>query len=210
MEQVSNSTVEKTSSVSPITLDKPLYKSDYQKEGTITAQVRQVVTSTSSYPTKQISSNLQGSLFGITDFGFEKKDFTNSESRIAWIDVPVNATDELIKAKLDQANTNGARLYRILSNHPILTNHQQYSIQSGQRDMDYYANRQVVRYPENHPQAGQIVLDNNGKVQYRAIFFWESHMDDQDNRTVDPNDMFMSKEIAVELQGAAFMASQRL
>lgn len=209
MEQVSNSTVDKTSSVSPITLDK-IYKSDYQKEGTLTAQLRQKVVNTASYPTKQVSSNLQANLFATDDFGFEKKDFTNEEVRVAWIDVPENATEDLVKAKLAQANANGAKLYRMLSNHPILTNHQQYAIQSGQRNMDYYADRQVVRYSEGHPQAGQIVLDSNGKVQYRAVFFWETDMDDQDNRTADPSDVYVSKEIAVELQGASFMAGQKL
>src|SRR5690606_5703625 len=103
MEPVTNS-IEKTSKVSPITLDKSLYTSEYQKAGTLSAQLRQVVTSTALYPTKQVTSNLQANLFGTQDFGFEKKEFTNAEERVAWIDVPANATDDLVKAKLVQAN----------------------------------------------------------------------------------------------------------
>lgn len=196
-------------SKSPISLDKELYKSEFQKEGTLTAQFRQVVVTDSLYPTKQVASDLQSNLFSVDDFGFEKKAFQNNEARIAWIDVPEGTTEEQIKQKLEKANANGATLYRILSNSPILTNHQKFSVQSGQRTLDYYANQQVVRYPEKHPQAGQLAL-TNGKPQYRRIFFWDSPMDDQDARTADPTDFYASPEILMEMQGATSFVGQSI
>lgn len=196
-------------SKSAITLDK-IYKSDYQKPGTLTAQLRQVMTTKSYYPSKQVTSDLGANLFEAGDFGFEEKDFTSVENRIAWIDVPETYTEEQVKSKLLEANQKGACLYKILSNKPIVTNHQQYSISVGNKTMDDFANTQVVRYSEGSDKAGQIILDENNKPQYRKIFLWNTPMHDQDIRNSDPNDVYMSAEIKAELEGASVMQGQTI
>ena len=207
MEQVTGKRVE--ISKGAISLDK-IYKADYQKEGTLSAQIRQEIVTKSFYPSKQTTSNLQANIFGNEDFGFAEQEFESKETRVSWIEVPTNATEELVKSKLEAAYKNGATLYKILSNHPILTNHQEYSITAGNKTMDDYANSQVVRYPEGHEKAGQVTLDFNGKPQYRRVFYWNTPMDDQDARTNDPNDYYVSAEIAAELQGASVMQGQTI
>ncbi|MES1988051.1 MAG: hypothetical protein V4440_08485, partial [Pseudomonadota bacterium] len=76
---------------SPVTLDR-VYVADFQKEGTKTAQIRQSVTTISSYPSKKVVSDKQAGIFDLEEFGFESQDFTATEQRVAWIPVPANAT----------------------------------------------------------------------------------------------------------------------
>lgn len=190
-----------------LTLDK-IYKGDYQKEGTMTAQIRQVVNTKSFYPSKKVESSLQAGLFKAEDFGFEAKEFESNETRVAWVLVPVNATEPEIKAKLEAATTNGACIYRVLSNKPILDENQVYGIEQKLTTMDNFANTQAVRFPDGHPQAGQLTLDKAGNVQYRRTFFWESKMEDQDGR--GKGEPYLSPELKAELAGASVMQGQTL
>jgi hypothetical protein len=185
---------------SEITLDK-VEAGQYQKEGTLTAQIRQTVTTISSYPSKQVTSDKQDGLFDTAEFGFGTKDFPNVETRVAWIPVPVGTTIEQVKAKLVIANAQGATIYRAMHNHPILDNNQKNAVKIGLGDvtLDTFANRQVVRFPAEHPQEGQICLDANNKVQYRRTFYWNKPLEDQDFRSTDPADVYMSPEIMLEL-----------
>lgn len=183
---------------------------EYQKPGTKTAEVRQEIITDSYYPSKKTTSDLNGGLFDTSDFGFEKKHFQNTDRRVAWILVPANATEEMIKQKLEAAVKAGAVIYKVLSNSPILDENQKYAIEAGQRTMNDFANSQVVRYPDNHAKAGQLCLDKNGKVQYRRTFFWGSAMSDVDKRTAEKDDVYMSPEIAAELSGASVLEGQTI
>lgn len=194
--------------VSAITLDKT-YVAQFQKEGTKTAQIRQVVTTDSYYPTKQVSSNMQANIFDTADFGFEEKHYQNKENRVAWIPVPINATDEQIAAKLVEMTAKGACIYRVLSNRPILDDHQKYAV--GVRlngvTLDTFANPQVLRFPKGHAQEGQISLGAGNKVVYRRTFFWNAPMVDSDLRNTDPADFYMSPEIQLELASTGITAT---
>lgn len=192
-----------------VSLDK-IYAAQFQKDGTLTAQVRQDITTDKFYPGKQTSTEMQGNIFGTNDFGFTEQKFSNTEHRVAWIPVPANATELQVKAKLEAAAQNGACLYKVLSNHPIIDKSQQYAIGQGLTTKDILANSQVVRYPEGAEKAGQLTLDSNGKVQYRRVFFWATTMDDQDARTSDASDVYHSAEIAAELAGASVMEGQTI
>ena len=194
-------------SKSAITLDK-LYKSDYQKEGTLTAQIRQVVTRKSYYPSKKTSSSMQANIFDNKDFGFEEQEFESTETRVAWIPVPANITEAEVKAKLEAAHKAGATIYRVLANKPILDENQKYAISQGLSTMDTFANSQVVRYPKGNENEGKIWTDANGNVQYRRTFFWLTAMDDQDAR--DGKDCYLSPEIKAELAGASVMQGQTI
>lgn len=196
----------------PIMLDK-IYKNDFQKEGTLTAQIRQVVVTKSSYPSKKTSSDMQANIFANSEFGFTGQTFESMNTRVAWIPVPMNAKLEDVAAKLKAAYEKGATIYRVLANQPILDENQKYSIKAGLRTLDQFANTQVVRYPDTEDNkakglAGKIWLDPQGRVQYRRTFFWNSPMDDQDGR--GKGEPYSSAEIKAELSGASVMQGQTI
>lgn len=201
----SNPNIRKEVQVGQLTVSR-VFENMYQKEGTLTAELRQTVTTKSYYPSKQIANEMQDNIFGQGDFGFEEQEYTNQEHRVSWIDVPVGTTKEQVEQKL--ASFGEAGLYRVLSNHPILTSGQVYAINQGLTTKDAIAESQIVRFPEGAENAGGIALDPNGKPQYRGIFFatkigdGEGEKHDIDNRTSDPEDLYVSDAIKIELAPA--------
>ena len=178
-----------------------VYSSDYQKEGTLTAELKQTIKTTSFYPSKSVSNSLNGNIFGMDDFGFKEEPYENSETRVAWIDVPIGSTPESVVARMKE-KAPGATLYRILSNKPIIADTEQNAIDNPELPnvtLDTFAGRQAVRYPENHPQAGQLALDKNGKIQYRRIAFSAVAKEDTDLRTEDASDFYASASLKAEL-----------
>ena len=169
--------------------------SDFQKSGTMTAVLKQTVTTVSSYPTKSVSNSLQDNVFDIEEYGFEKKEYPPSvRTNVVFLNVPEGSTVDSVKTRI--AKYPNANLYRILSNRPILSDNQLYSITIGQRTMDEYAESQVVRYGEGEDK-GELILDANGKVQYKAVFFSSTGKDDEDRRTASLDDMYLSEGIEV-------------
>jgi len=187
-----------------ITVDK-VGESQFQKNKTLTAQLRQIIKSIFTYPEAQIANNMQDNLFEAKDFGFEMKSIEREEHRIAFLDVPLNSTVESITALLEK-NPN-ACLYKVLSNYPILTDGQKRAIDSDNLPLtlDDVANSQTVRYPEGAKDkdgndiSDDIILDKNGKVQFRAVFFKVVQTPDVDLRTPDVNDFYASPEISAEV-----------
>ena len=195
-----------------ITLDK-ISTSEYQKEGTMTAQIRQEILTKSYYPSKKVSSNLQGGLFEAKDFGFEEQEFQSKETRVAFIPVPVGSSVEAITAKLDSAHKAGACIYRVLSNQPILDENQKYAVKNGITTVDVFANSQAVRYPEgtlinNVDVSGKLTLDKAGDVQYRKTYFWLTNMEDVDVRGQEVP--YLSPELKAEMAGASVMEGQTI
>lgn len=222
-----------------------VYLSDFQKEGTLTGQLRQVIVTKSFYPSKQAVNELTNSMFDNEDFGFSEQEFEAQENRVAFINVPVGVTAEQLQEMIDNiiprnnaikaamaaegvksihqlseatktelkaafklSDTKFAKLqltpaciYKILSNHPITTSSQEYAIKEGLLTKRTLANRQVARYGEGAENAGQLVLDQNGKPQYRQTFFSEFHVENQDWRTADVDDFYSTPEISLELTG---------
>lgn len=195
-----NSNIRKEVSKSALTVSK-VSKSDYQKEGTMTAELRQVVETVSFYPTKSIANSLNDNIFAMKDFGFEEQQFPNKETRVAWIDVPANLKQADVEAQLK--NVPEATLYRVLSNRPIIADTEQYAIDNPELPnvtIDTFANRQVVRVPKGQENEGALAL-TNGKVQYRRIAFSKTQKEDVDMRTTAPEDFYASAEISAELNG---------
>lgn len=167
----------------PITVDeiRP-HLSNQKKEQ---AQLRMVITST--YPEARVGNQLNDSVFGFEDFGFgEGQSF--EEKRVAWMDVPKGTTKEQVEAKLKQYPN--ARLFRIMSLEPIITEEQIRAAQNGIStytdpetgevkpcDEDYYRNRQQVINPETE----EPIL-YNGLPQYRVIGFSVNGKKDVDLR----------------------------
>jgi len=195
-------------SKSVITLTR-MYVAEFQKEGSITAELRQEVTTKSFYPSKRIDSNLQDNMFGTEEFGYDEQEFTSVETRMAWIIIPIGTPEAEVAKRIAAANANGASIYRVLSNEPILDDNQKYSIVQGLRTKDQFANSQVVRYPENHAtKPNELILDKAGNPQYRRTFFWKTAKADMDLR--DASKVYMSPEIAAELEGASAVQGQTL
>lgn len=207
--------VKKTVTKSVITLDKVgVSNPDFQKEGTKTAQIRQVVTTLSSYPEKKVDSNMQSGLFATEEFGFGSKDYVNHENRVAFLLVPLTKTEDEIKANIAAANAKGACIYRVLSNDVILDDNQAYAIREGLRTKEQFANSQVVRFPETDATkadgtAGKIQRDAQGNVQYRKTFFWHEPKADMDLRN-GKSELFITSEIKAELEGASALQGQNM
>ena len=203
--------VETTSS--KITLDKAPYSNgEFQKKGTLTAQIRQTVTTLSKYPSKKVSSNMQNSIFDAAEFGFDTQNFTSVENRVAWILVPEGITVEEVQKRIEAANAKNACIYRVLSCKPILDENQLYAISVGLKTLDDFAATQAVRFPENAETiadgtANTLVL-KNGRVQYRRTFFWGEPIADVDKR--DSDTPYVSPLLQAELAGAAMMKGQTI
>lgn len=175
-----------------------VYESEYQKEGTITAEIKQTVTTKSYYPSKSVANSHQDNVFGMADFKFEEQEYTNKETRVAWLDVPQNSSQESVMERLSQFPD--ACLYRVLGNKPVITDNQKYAIENGITSMEVIAESQIVRFPKGHPQEGEIALDPNGKPQYRSIFFKSTACEDQDHRNAEPQDFYITDALAAEIE----------
>lgn len=161
-----------------------VYASDYQKDGTLTAEIKQQVQVTTEY-INSANNGFTDDLFDTT----KKYTYKNLETRVAWIIVPDNVTQEDVQAKIDKLPN--AVLYKILSNYPILSENDNWAINNNIRTTDDYAQSQIVRYPSNHELAGNVVLDPNGKYQYRRIGFSANGHDDVDLRTQDIENQYI-------------------
>lgn len=186
-----------------------------QKSGSKTAEVKQVVTTVSWYPSKKVNSNLQDNLFAANDFGYSEQRFESKETRMAWMIVPAAVTEDEFKGKLALAIANKAVIYKVLSVRPILDENQLYAINSGLRTKDMFANKQAVRYPENEETiaksiAGKLILDGNGNVTYRRTFFSKSPTADIDERDNADIEKYVSAELAAEVIGASVFEGQTI
>ena len=170
----------------------------YQKEGTLTAEIKQTVTTKSFYPSKSVSNNMQDNPFSTAEFGFSEQEYTSNSKRVVWVDVPLESTVESVATKL--AALPNASIYRMYANKPILTDNQLYAISAGLTTKDAIADKQAIRYGEGDAQAGKLIL-KNGKPQYKADFFKSTATADQDLRTEDPADFYATPTMKVELAG---------
>jgi len=150
------------------------------------AQLRMVISKT--YPPARIGNSLNDSIFDMDDFEFDSDGQEYEENRVAWIDVPVDATIESVQRKLDQKFPN-ARIYKILSLQPVLTEEQinameqgisTYTAEDGTEkavDMDYYKEKQRIPNIETGEWA-----DYKGLAQYRQTAFSATGKQDMDTR----------------------------
>lgn len=183
-----------------IDTEKGIYKSNYQKAGTETVMLKQEVETKSYYPSTKLNNSLTKSIFEQEELGADEQEFVSTETRVAFLNVPVGTAMSVVEERLAKVSDK-ARIYRILSNRPILTDEQKSAIRNGITTLETIANSQVARYPKGSSNEGQLVLDPNGKVQYRATFFHAEGKEDTDMRTADENDVYMTDEIREELNG---------
>ena len=97
---VVNSGISKQVTKSPIVVSR-VYRSDWQKVGSLTAELKQTQKTVTTYPSRQIENDKQNNIFSLQDFGLEGgKTYTNERTSVAWIDVPVDSTVESVVEKL--------------------------------------------------------------------------------------------------------------
>tara|TARA_R100001377_G_scaffold85310_1_gene71490 strand:+ start:26756 stop:27385 length:630 start_codon:yes stop_codon:yes gene_type:complete len=209
---MANSEIIKEVIAGPVTVSR-VYASDYQKEGTLTAELKQKITTNTTYPSKRVTNSLDGNVFSTEEFGFEPSEpFVNHETRVAWIDVPVGTSIEAVVAKL--AGAPGACLYRIMDNKPVISDNQQDAIRNPERNVtiDTFSNRQAVRYPMGHTNEGKLAIHSSGKVQYRRIAFSATAKNDVDNRNADLDYGYVSAELQAEVDNTTVtvIAEQQL
>jgi len=167
-----------------------VYAANYQKEGTLTAEIKQTVTTKSYYPSKSVSNNMQDNPFSTSDFGFSENEYTSQETRVVWVDVPMGSTVESVGAKL--SSLANATIYKVLANKPILSDNQLYAISAGLTTKDAIADKQVVRYP------------------YKATFFKSSMKEDEDLRTEVVSDFYSTPAMNSELAGIISVQQETL
>ena len=139
-----------------------VYASDYQKQGTVTACLKQVVTTKTIYPSTGVKDNL----FDSSEFSeLQSPEYVNSETRVYFMDVPAGTTLQDVQVKMNLPKFANARLVKILSNRPILDSGQEYAISNyGKTEMSFALKQSVQDGEGNH------VL-RNGQNCYRKIVF---------------------------------------
>jgi hypothetical protein len=78
MDNILQNTIQKVTKRQPITVRR-VYKSSFQKEGSLTAELEQKIITTTKYPTSVMGNSLNNSLFEINDFNLPTKNFENTE-----------------------------------------------------------------------------------------------------------------------------------
>lgn len=147
------------------------------------AQLRQVVTTT--YPAGHVGNSLNDTIFGAEDFGYGKGQ-TFESTRIAWMDVPLSLDpeDKDTVAKVQSAIDNfpKARIYKILSLKPILTEEQKswmMNLNSKEERDEFLAKvkeAQIVRDSEEN------IVHYKGQTQYAVNYFSKNGQPDVDTR----------------------------
>lgn len=182
-----------------ITVDR-VFSGTFQKAGTVTVQLRQVIDTTAYYLSTRLNNSMTENIFSQNELGAEEKAYSSKEERVAFINIPAKFDQAEVEKRLAEAGEK-AVIYKILSSKPILTSEQKSAINSGITTLDKIANSQVARYGEGSDRAGELVFDQNGKVQYRSLFFSNEGKADSDLRTSDPSDTYMTPEIEQEVSG---------
>jgi hypothetical protein len=201
------SRIRKEVNVSPIMVSR-VYKASYQKDNTMTAELKQTITTKSYYPTKSVSNELKDNPFSNAQLGIgEGEPYVQNETRVTWIDVPADSTVESVQAKI--ATLPSANIYKILANKPILSSSQQAGIDAGLTSTDIIADGQAVRYSKDHPQAGKLVL-HNGKPQFRVTYFKSEGSPDVDMRTADTADYYATAAMKAELSNSVTVEQETL
>ena len=125
--------IEKTKHYGDVTVDK-LFTATHQKADTLTAQLRQVITHSTTYPKVQVTDGVSDNLFGNSEFNIAKSEpYTSTENRIYFMNVPAGSTKQDMELKLQKARDEGKNptICKIISNRPITTDNQDAAITKG-------------------------------------------------------------------------------
>ena len=129
-----------------------------------------------SYPSKKVGNSHQSALAPLSAFGLPESSYT--QERVVWIDVPkswgITEVEQSLKALPK------ARIYRVLSFEPILTD-------SDYSWMETLSEDERVEFLENKKEKQAVVdqasgelVTRNGKQLYRRLFFSADGRPDED------------------------------
>lgn len=150
-------------------------ESQFAKEGEKSLHLKQAVETV--YPSKQ---NKSAGLFSDEEMGIgDGAKFENTRNCI--ISVPQNATLEIVQKKLDSLPN--ARIKRVLSLNPILSEGQKIMIAKGSLSLETVKSNQTVVTSE-----GEVVL-YEGHPMYRILVFSPTGEPDIDTREEDLKQM---------------------
>lgn len=137
------------------------------KDDVMSAQLRQVHSTKTTYPGKNVGNDKQDSLFEAEAFGGESKVYETTQNRVTWIDVPLGSTVESVQAKVDSLGDN-ARIYQIVSTDVMdcLTSGHLYQITQGTMTLADQQESKALRNSD-----GELVRDESGNILYRALYF---------------------------------------
>lgn len=151
------------------------------------AQLEQIVATT--YPGVRGNDSMSDALYSGAALGAQPTTF--NEKRVTWVPVPVGSTLESVKEQLSRMPE--ARLQRILSLKPILSEEQVNAIQTGlsNKTVEDYSEKFARQTSEQDGIPGEP-LTYNGLPFYRAIKFRASAEEDIDTRPADLADLRVS------------------
>lgn len=119
--------------------------------------------------------------------GFTEEETEYISTRVVWVDVPVNSTEEDVRKAL--AKYPDARIQRVLSYQPEL----EPGDTANGIDAEEKSKTQMVRDND-----GQPVLDSDGYPTFRRYFFKTTAAEDIDLRPVTRNNRFMPQWFLAE------------
>lgn len=159
-----------------------LFVSKHQKGSTLTAQLRQYITTVIEYESIAITNEFSDNPFSQEEFGIEPETREVTESRVAWINVPEDTTLEEVQDRLDAHKE--CRIFRVLSSEPILTEGDKAAIESGVLTYHDKGLKQIVKNRQ-----GDIIFDDDN-LQFRRLFLSLNGKPDIDLRgQASPKDM---------------------
>ena len=191
--------ITKNTTYGDVTIDS-VKASKYQKNGTLTAQLRQVIKTITTYPSTVIGDGVSDNLFDDNEFSLsEGKSYENEETRVTWINVPDTCTIQVLQQRLDNLKAQGKQpcIMKVVSNEPILTDNQKNAIDRGLKTKDDFADKQVVRYGKNSENQGALILDSEGNPMYKRNYFFKDRVEDENHCGV--SEVYLSSKIAEEL-----------
>ena len=177
-----------------------VFRGMYEKKNTETAEFKQKVTTTTTYPSITVQNSEMSNPFSMEEFDdSDAQTYDNVSTRVAWIKVPRGTTEAQVKAKLAQKPH---FIRQVISNHPILTTQQKNAIESGVTTKDAIANSQIIRYPNAGVNPNEVILDRNtNKPMYKENYLAlvDGELGDENRKTVEANDYYLSEELKKEL-----------
>jgi len=145
----------------------------YQKTGTKTVRLHQVITVDTEYTSSAAENSLQQNPFADRIPETVNQAYTSESNRTVFLSVGQQLTEEEVINQI----TDSWCIKRIWSNSPILDDGQEYMINQGNITLDEIAEKQLVINPND----GTPILHNN-RYQYKRDVLSLSIEDDEDNR----------------------------
>lgn len=174
----------KTTKFSPVVVLE-VGKSQFQREGTLTAHLR--VEKTTNYTGGNINNSIDDKIFEEASFNVTPIS-SHTSKRDYFLTVP-ESMDTVEKVQEHLKNFPDLHIFVIVSNKPILTKEDEIVIESGYLTLEKKANSQVIKN-----EKGEIIL-RDGKPLFKRNCLSKVFREDEDITDTDPDNTFITQEI---------------